>query len=386
MTRIRLPQDDGSIAVHETGEPHHFQKPTAKLESRRAFAAVHVVADPLAENNAVSPANPDWEATLAFRRHLWSWGLGVAEAMDTAQRGMGLDWETTRQLITRSIAEAKAVGGDIACGASTDQLSEGPTDLGRIVDAYLEQFALIEGAGGQVVMMASRHLAATASHVEDYQHVYREVLSQASRPVIIHWLGDMFDPALAGYWGADDLDAAADGFIAILADNAAAVDGAKISLLDKQRELDLRARIPTGLRMYTGDDYNYPELIAGDGETHSDALLGAFDLIAPAASAALQELDAGEPDRFQKILSPTVPLARHVFSAPTFFYKTGVVFMAFLNGHQDHFHMVGGQQSARSIVHLAELFRLADRAGLLRDPDLAAARMRQTLALAGVAA
>jgi hypothetical protein len=384
MTKIRLPQDDGSIAVHETVEPHHFQKPSAKLKSRRAFAAVHVVADPLAENNAVSPASLDWEATLAFRRHLWSWGLSVAEAMDTAQRGMGLDWETTRQLITRSIAEAKAVGGDIACGASTDQLPEGATDLGRIIDAYLEQFALIEGAGGQVVMMASRHLAANASNVEDYQHVYREVLSQASRPVIIHWLGDMFDPALAGYWGADDLDVAADGFIAILAANADAVDGAKISLLDKQRELDLRARLPSGLRMYTGDDFNYPQLIAGDGETHSDALLGAFDLIAPAASAALQELDAGEPDRFQKILSPTLPLTRHVFSAPTFFYKTGVVFMAFLNGHQSHFRMVDGQETSRSVVHLSRQFILADQAGLLDDPELAAHRMALVLALAGI--
>jgi hypothetical protein len=297
---------------------------------------------------------------------------------------MGLDWETTRQLITRSIAEAKTVGGDIACGASTDQLPEGPTDLGRIIDAYLEQFALIEGAGGQVVMMASRHLAATASNVEDYQHVYREVLSHASNPVIIHWLGNMFDPALAGYWGADDLDAASDGFIAILAANADAVDGAKISLLDKQRELDLRARLPSGLRMYTGDDFNYPELIAGDGVTHSDALLGAFDLIAPAASAALQELDAGEPDRFQKILSPTLPLARHVFSAPTFFYKTGVVFMAFLNGHQSHFRMVNGQETSRSVVHLSRQFILADQAGLLDDPELAVHRMALVLELAGI--
>jgi len=384
MTRIRLPQEDGSIAVYETSEPHSFQKPTAKLNSRRVFAAVHVVADPLADNNAVSPARLDWDATLAFRRHLWSWGMSVADAMDTAQRGMGLDWEATRELIVRSIAEAKSVGGDIACGANTDQLPEGPAEIGRIIDAYLEQITLIEGAGGQAVMMASRHLAATASDLEDYQRVYSEVLSQATHPVIIHWLGDMFDPLLAGYWGASDLDTAADGFIAILTENSSAVDGVKISLLEKEREVDLRRRLPDGLRMYTGDDFNFPELIAGDGQSHSDAFLGAFDILAPAASAAIQALDAGEPDQFEKILSPTVPLARHVFAAPTFYYKTGVVFMAYLNGHQAHFRMVNGQEASRSVLHLSRQFTLADQAGLLEDPELAVHRMALVLEVAGV--
>jgi hypothetical protein len=383
MTSIRLPQEDGSIAVYQTSEPHSFQRPTAKLTSRRVFAAVHVVADPLADNNAVSPARLDWDATLAFRRHLWSWGMSVADAMDTAQRGMGLDWETTRELIVRSIAEAKSVGGDIACGANTDQLPEGPTEIGRIIDAYLEQIDLIEGAGGQAVMMASRNLAATATGLDDYERVYREVLSQATQPVIIHWLGDMFDPLLAGYWGASDLDTAADGFIAILTENSSVVDGVKISLLEKEREVDLRRRLPSGLRMYTGDDFNFPELIAGDGEMHSDAFLGAFDILAPAASAAIQALDAGEPDQFEKILSPTVPLARHVFAAPTFYYKTGVVFMAYLNGHQDHFRMVNGQEVSRSVLHLSRQFTLADQAGLLEDPELAVHRMALVLELAG---
>jgi hypothetical protein len=385
MTSIRLPQEDGTITVYETGEPHSFQKPRAKLNSRRPFAAVHVVADPLADNNSVSPARLDWDATLAFRRHLWSWGMSVADAMDTAQRGMGLDWEATRELIVRSTAEAKSVGGDIACGANTDQLPDGPAEIGRIIDAYLEQVTLIEESGGQAVMMASRNLAATATGLEDYQHVYRAVLSQATKPVVVHWLGEMFDPLLAGYWGGADLDTASDGFIAILNENAAAVDGVKISLLEKEREVVLRRRLPTGLRMYTGDDFNFPELIAGDGEHHSDAFLGAFDILAPAASAAIQALDAGEPDQFSKILSPTVSLARHVFAAPTFYYKTGVVFMAYLNGHQGHFRMVNGQEVSRSVVHLSRQFTLADQAGLLEDPELAVHRMALVLELAGIA-
>ena len=383
MTTIRLPQQGGSVLIYSTGEPHPYSKPAEELSSRRAFAAVHVVADPLADNTGVSGANLDWEATLAFRRHLWSWGLPVAEAMDTAQRGMGLDWAVTSELITRSLAEAKAEHGEIACGANTDQLPDEPVEIGRIVDAYLEQFALIEGQGGQAVMMASRHLAAAASHLEDYQLVYGEVLSQATGPVIVHWLGDMFDPALAGYWGSPDLDTAADGFLSILADNADSIDGVKISLLEKDRELDLRRRLPRGLRMYTGDDFNYPDLIAGDGESHSDAFLGAFDLIAPAASAAIQALDAGEPDQFHKIMTPTLPLARHVFGAPTVYYKTGVVFTAYLTGHQSHFRMVNGMEASRSVVHLAHQFMLADEAGLLHDPELASRRMALVLELAG---
>lgn len=381
--RVRIPLEDGTTTVHQLGDPADFKRPSSPLQSRRAFAAVHVVADPLAENTPTSGANVDWDTTIAFRRHIWSWGLSVADAMDTAQRGMGLDWSTIQDLNRRSIAESKAEGGDIACGINTDQLPPEPAPLERIVDAYLEQLGLVEGEGGQAVMMASRHLAAAARSVEDYQSVYRDVLSAAQRPVVVHWLGHMFDPALAGYWGSDDLDQAAEGFLSILATNREKIDGVKISLLDKDREVELRRRLPEGLRMYTGDDFNFPELIRGDGTHHSDAFLGAFDVIAPAASAAIQALDAGEDDQFEKILAPTVALSRHVFSAPTFYYKTGVVFMAYLNGLQDHFRMVNGLESARSVVHLARQMVLADKAGLLVDPELAAHRMGLVLELAG---
>jgi len=381
--RVRIPTEDGSAVLYELGDPTDFPRPSGPLASRRAFSAVHVVADPLAENTPSSGANIDWDATLAFRRHIWSWGLSVADAMDTAQRGMGLDWPAIQELCRRSIAEARAEGGDIACGVNTDQLAEKTPSLGQIVDAYREQLALIEGEGGQAVMMASRHLAAVARSREDYERVYAEVLAEARRPVIIHWLGDMFDPLLAGYWGSEDLDVAGEAFLDILAANHDKIDGVKISLLDKDREVELRRRLPEGHRMYTGDDYNYPELIRGDGTHHSDALLGAFDVIAPAASAAIQALDSGEGEQFEKILAPTVPLSRHVFSAPTFYYKTGVVFQAYLNGHQDHFKMIHGLESARSVVHLARQFVLADQAGLLADPELAAHRMALVLELAG---
>jgi hypothetical protein len=304
--------------------------------------------------------------------------------MDTAQRGMGLDWPATKELITRSLAEAREEGGEIACGANTDQLEDGPATETRIVDAYNEQIDLIQGNGGQPVVMASRHLAALARGPEDYQSAYARVLGHVSDRAIVHWLGDMFDPALAGYWGSPDLDEASDSFIDIITENAAKVDGVKISLLDKEREIDLRRRLPDGVRMYTGDDFDYPTTIKGDGERHSDAFLGAFDLIAPAASAAIQALDADEVEQFDKILAPTLPLSRHVFSSPTWYYKTGVVFMAYLSGHQDHFRMVNGLESARSVVHLSRQLVLADDAGLLPDPDLAAHRMRLVLELAGV--
>lgn len=381
---VTLPQADGSLTNLDLGDPAQFRPPTGPLTSRRAFAAAHVVADPLAENTPASGANVDWEATLAFRRHLWSWGLPVAEAMDTAQRGMGLDWATTRELITRSLAEARDVGGAIACGANTDQLPAGPVTREQIVDAYHSQIELIESQGGQVVVMASRHLAALAERPEDYLKTYGQVLEEVSGAAIIHWLGDMFDPALAGYWGARDLDEASDSFIQVISENVDKVDGVKISLLDMDREVELRRRLPDGVRMYTGDDFNYPTTIKGDGERHSDAFLGAFDLIAPAASAAVQALDAGDGDRFDEILAPTLELSRHVFSHPTYYYKTGVVFMAYLSGHQDHFRMVNGSESARSIVHLSRQMALADGAGLLPDPDLAAHRMRLVLELAGV--
>lgn len=381
---LTLPDEGGALTRHTLGEPTFYERPGEALKSRRPFAAAHVVADPLKDNTPESGASIDWETTMAFRRHLWSWGLPVADAMDTAQRGMGLDWVAIKELITRSCAEARSVGGEIACGVNTDQLPPGPATTEQIVDAYHEQADLVEGHGGQPVIMASRHLSAVAKGPDDYHEVYSTVLGQLAGQAIVHWLGDMFDPALAGYWGAPDLDAAADSFIEVIAENAAKVDGVKISLLDKEREIELRRRLPEGVRMYTGDDFDYPTTIRGDGDRHSDAFLGAFDLIAPAASAAIQALDRGEPDRFQEILAPTVPLSRHVFSSPTFYYKTGVVFMAYLCGHQDHFRMVNGLESARSIVHLARQLVLADAAGLLPDPDLAAHRMRLILELSGI--
>ena len=381
---VTVPTEEGALRRHTLGEPAHFERPTAPLHSRRPFAAAHVVADPLADNTPGTVASVDWEATLAFRRHLWSWGLPVAEAMDTAQRGMGLDWGATKELITRAATEANAEGGEIACGANTEQLDPGAAPMERIVDAYAEQISLIEGLGGQAVIMASRNLAATAKRPDDYQRAYSGILSHVSGKAIIHWLGDMFDPALSGYWGGDSLDEASDSFIEVITQNASKIDGVKLSLLDMDREIELRRRLPKGVRMYTGDDFNYPTTIRGDGERHSDAFLGAFDLIAPAASAAIQALDAGEEEQFDKILAPTLELSRHVFSHPTWFYKTGVVFMAYLSGHQDHFKMVNGLESARSVPHLTRQFVLADAAGLFPDPDLAAHRMGLYLELSGV--
>jgi hypothetical protein len=362
------------------------------------MAAAHVVADPLADINPREDVAIDWDATMAFRRHLWSHGLGVADAMDTAQRGMGLGWDTARELIAKSAAEAKAYGGKLGCGANTDQLpDDANTDLDAIERAYEEQCAYIEDCGAQVILMCSRHLARTAASADDYIKVYDRVIGRRDKPVILHWLGDMFDPALSGYWGSTDVATASDVVLGIIRDHAAKVDGIKISLLDKHKEVAMRRRLPTtggpdgqGVRMYTGDDFNYAELIAGDdvgaavNHRHSDALLGIFDAIAPAASAALAALDAGETARFDEILAPTVPLSRHIFKTPTWHYKTGIVFLAWLNGHQNHFRMIQGQESGRSIQHLAELFRLADRAQLLADPPLAAYRMQLVLAQAGI--
>ena len=383
--RLELPRPDGTLETYAPGEPAAFERPAGRLRSRVFYAAAHVVCDPLAPGDPTGPARLDWEATLAYRRHLWSWGLGVAEAMDTAQRGMGLGWDAARELIRRSIAEARASGGEIACGAGTDQLPAGrPASLDAIREAYLEQLGFIEGEGGRAVIMASRALAAAAGSADDYRSVYDAVLGEARRPVILHWLGEQFDPALSGYWGARDLDEASTTVLELIAENAERIDGIKTSLLDAARERALRRALPAGVRLYTGDDLNYPELIRGDGDGASDALLGVFDAIAPAASAALQALDAGNDADFDERLAPTLPLARRLFEPPTPSYKTGIVFLAYLGGHQRHFRMVGGLESARSVVHLSELFRLADRAGLLRDPDLAVERMRRVLGLAGV--
>ncbi len=369
-------------------------KPAAGVKFNRiAYSAAHVVADPLAAVDPWLQCAVDWDATIAYRQRLWSLGLGVAEAMDTAQRGMGLDWPTSLELIGRSLDAARDVPGAlVASGCGTDHLApENARSVDDVIRAYEEQMAAIEKLGGKLIVMASRALARVAQGPADYEKVYGRILSQAKQPVVLHWLGDMFDPALAGYWGTKDVDAAMDTALGIIAAHASRVDGIKISLLDKDKEIAMRRRLPAGVRMYTGDDFNYAELIAGDGvgsETvhgKSDALLGIFDAIAPAASAALGELAQGNIERFHAILGPTVPLSRHIFAAPTRFYKTGVVFMAWLNGHQSHFTMVGGQQSARSLTHFAELFRLADAADLLEQPELAAARMRTLLALHGVA-
>jgi hypothetical protein len=383
---IRLPRPDRSIETFRLSVPRDFPAKAAGAMNRVAFSAAHVVADPLAGADPWLTAAIDWDATIGFRETLWDLGLGVAEAMDTAQRGMGLDWPTSLELIERSVAAAKARGGAlIFSGAGTDHLApEKAKTTGDIIAAYEEQIAAIEAVGGRIVLMASRALAAVARSPDDYAAVYDRVLSQVREPVIIHWLGDMFDPALAGYWGTRDLDAAMDTALSVINANAAKIDGVKISLLDKDKEIAMRRRLAPGLRMYTGDDFNYAELIAGDGHGHSDALLGIFAAIAPAASAALVSLAKGDAATFHDILAPTVPLSRHIFRAPTRFYKTGVVFMAYLNGYQNHFTMVGGQESARSTLHLAELFRLADAAGLLRDPDLAVTRMRTVLATRGI--
>ncbi|ROQ68838.1 uncharacterized protein DUF993 [Streptomyces sp. 840.1] len=355
----------------------------APLTSRTVFSAAHVVADPYADAGPDSPAAVDWDATLAFRRHLWSHGLGVAEAMDTAQRGMGLDWAGAAELITRSAAEARSVGGAIACGVGTDQLPPGPASLAEVRSAYEEQLALVEGSGAQAILMASRALAAAANGPQDYLETYAHLLRQATEPVVLHWLGPMFDPALDGYWGSADLDAATDTFLQVIAEHPDKVDGIKISLLDAEREIDVRRRLPSGVRCYTGDDFNYPELIAGDDRGFSHALLGIFDPLGPLAAHAVRVLDTGDTKGFRELLDPTIELSRHLFQAPTRYYKTGVVFLAWLAGHQDHFTMVGGLQSARSLPHLAKAYELADRLGLFPDPELAESRMRALLTVNG---
>ncbi|MBX4866271.1 dihydrodipicolinate synthase family protein [Rhizobium bangladeshense] len=386
MTTINLPLNGKIVPYTLSGMPIELKKRDAKTFPRIAYAAAHVVADPFADNDPWLTPAIDWERTLAFRHRLWDLGLGVAEAMDTAQRGMGLGWPEARDLIRRALAEAAGrEDALIACGAGTDHLSPGPdVTIDTIIRAYEEQIETVEAAGGRIILMASRALAVVAKSPDDYVRVYDRILRQVKEPVIIHWLGEMFDPALQGYWGNDDHLKAMETCLQVIEANAAKVDGIKISLLSKEKEVAMRRRLPKGVRMYTGDDFNYAELIAGDEEGHSDALLGIFDAIAPAASAALEALGRKSNHEFFDLLEPTVPLSRHIFKAPTRFYKTGVVFLAYLNGLQDHFVMVGGQQSTRSLAHLAELFRLADKARVLADPELAASRMRQVLAVHGV--
>jgi hypothetical protein len=390
---IELPVADGGLQSWTLRDAAPFAPPVvAPLFDRVAYSAAHVVADPRAASDPWLEARIDWDATIAYRRRLWSLGLGVAEAMDTAQRGMGLDWPTSLELIRRSLDAARDVPGAlVASGCGTDHLvADAATTVDEVIRAYEEQMEAIESLGGRLIVMASRALARVATSPADYERVYDRILMQSKQPVILHWLGDMFDPALAGYWGSADVDAAMATALGVIAANPGKVDGIKISLLDKDKEIAMRRRLPEGVRMYTGDDFNYAELIAGDAtgsaanNRHSDALLGIFDAIAPAASAALAALAAGNRERFDAILAPTVPLSRHIFRAPTRFYKTGIVFLAWLNGHQSHFTMVGGQQGARSLLHFAEAFRLADAAGLIEQPVLAVGRMKHLLALHGV--
>jgi hypothetical protein len=379
---LRLPTGMGGLETYQlVGEPvaHGTYEPSS---SRLAFAAAHVVPDPLADNSPGAPAVIDWEHTLGFRRHLWSLGLSVAEAMDTAQRGMGLDWAATQEVIRRSAAEAP--DGRIAVGVGTDQLAAGVHPLDAVIAAYEEQLAVAEEVGAQPILMASRALCAAAGSPDDYRKVYDRLLAQSSRPVILHWLGSMFDPALDGYWGSDSLDTAADVVVSLITENAAQVDGIKVSLLDDAKEIALRNRLPEGVRLYTGDDFNYPSLIRGDGSRYSDALLGIFAAIAPAAAAALKALDDGDLTQYDEIFAPTVPLARQIFSAPTYYYKTGIAFLAWLNGYQPGFGMVGGLQAGRSLPHLADTFRLADAAGVLTSPELAVDRFRKLLVVGGI--
>lgn len=386
MQTINLPLD-GRIAPYTlAGTPIEIKKRDAKDFPRVVFAAAHVVADPLADNDPWLTPAIDWERTLAFRHRLWDLGLGVAEAMDTAQRGMGLGWPEARELIRRALAEARTrKDALIACGAGTDHLAPGPdVTIDTIIKAYEEQIEAVEAEGGRIILMASRALAAAAKGPDDYIRVYDRILRQVREPVVIHWLGEMFDPALEGYWGNPDHIKAMSTCLQVIEANAAKVDGIKVSLLSKEKEVAMRRQLPKGVRMYTGDDFNYAELIAGDEQGHSDALLGIFDAIAPAASAAMEALGRKDNREFFDLLDPTVPLSRHIFKAPTRFYKTGVVFLAYLNGLQDHFTMIGGQQSTRSLTHLAELFRLADKARVLADPDMAVSRMKQVLAVHGV--
>ena len=380
---VAIPGRDGGWRDVELLEPRSWQQRPGGSTSRVAFAAAHVVADARGENVPGAPAVVDWDSTLAFRAHLFSYGFGVAEAMDTAQRNMGLDWPAVQELVRRSAALARDHGARIASGAGTDHAAE----LGSLVDvrdAYLEQVGFVESCGSQVIVMASRHLAALAGSPDDYLGVYDAVLSQVREPVVLHWLGEAFDPHLRGYWGSTDVDAATTTFLELVRAHADKVDGVKVSLLSADHEIGLRAALPEGVRLYTGDDFNYPQLIRGDGSHHSDALLGAFAAIAPAGAAALAALDEGDLATYDAEMAPTLPLSRHIFEAPTFYYKTGIAFLAWLSGHQPGFTMVGGLQSARSAVHLGRLFELANDARLLPDPDLAAHRLQVWLEGAGI--
>jgi hypothetical protein len=385
---LMLPITDACLERYRLiGIPLTPRAPRVPL-NRTAFAAAHVVSDALRERNPwdTRPA-VDWNATLAFRSQLWDQGLHLAEAMDTAQRGMGVDWPTALELIQRTMREARAhpMRPRVACGAGTDHKALAQLSTGdAILAAYTEQAEAIEAAGGQLILMASRAFPAINASPDTYQQVYRRLIDQAAQPVILHWLGEMFDPMLTGYWGSTDVVQASDFVLSLIAENPTKVDGIKISLLDQQHEEQFRARLPAGVRLYTGDDFNYAPLIEGDGTHFSHALLGIFAAIAPAASQALEALAQGDNASYHRLLTPTVPLSREIFRAPTRFYKAGIAFLSWLNGHQGHFIMPAGFQSSRDITHYSQVFRLADRAGLLSRPDLAEARMTTLLSLHGI--
>lgn len=401
MGAFTLLDGDGATRSVDIAAPPSIRRPDGPLRSRTAYAAAHVVPLAWADNTPGRPAEIDWDATLAFRRHVYSWGLGVADAMDTAQRNMGLDAAATRELIARSAQTAREEGGEVVVGVNTDHIEDASLTIAQIIDAYRSQLHFAEEQGAGPVMMASRHLARAATTAENYRRVYREVLTSATRPVVLHWLGTAFDPQLAGYFTGDANDgwrAAADVLLEVIEENAEHVAGVKMSLLNAESEVAVRERLPEGVRMFTGDDFNYVGLIGGadvpeatqPGRSevarlqHSDALLGAFAAVAPVASAAIQALDAGEPDRYLALLGPTEELSRQIFAAPTFYYKTGVAFLAWLNGHQPAFQMVGGLHSARSLPSLSRIVELANAANALERPDLAAERWHGLLALNGV--
>ncbi|MGR6740872.1 dihydrodipicolinate synthase family protein [Microbacterium arborescens] len=400
MTDLTLLGADGAITSVPLGEAPGFARPKTALRSRVAYAAAHVVPVVSADNTPGQPAQIDWDATLGFRRAVYSWGLGVADAMDTAQRNMGLDAAATRELIARSAEVAREEGGSVVVGVNTDHIDDEHISLDQVIDAYKSQLAFTEEQGAGPVLMASRHLARAASSADDYRRVYREVLAAASGPVVLHWLGTAFDPSLAGYFGSPDWRAASDVLVEIIGENADRVAGVKMSLLDASSEVSVRERLPEGVRMFTGDDFNYVGLIGGadvpqatqpdrdpaSARQHSDALLGAFAAITPVASAAIQALDYGDADRYLAILGPTEELSRQVFAAPTFYYKTGVAFLSWLNGHQAAFQMVGGLHSARSLPHLSRIVELANASHALEQPELAADRWHAMLRLNGVEA
>lgn len=386
MDALTLVSAEGAVSSIPLAEAPALTRPAAPLRSRVAYAAAHVVPKAHAENVPDHPADIDWDSTLAFRHHLWSWGLGVADAMDTAQRNMGLDAAATRELVRRSAHEARSVGGAVVVGVNTDHVDEPTISLPAVIDAYRQQLHETEEAGAGVVLMASRHLARVAENADDYVRVYDAVLQHATTPVVLHWLGTAFDPQLAGYFGSDDTEVATTTLLRIIEGHPDTVRGVKMSLLDADAEIAVRAALPAHARMLTGDDFHYVSLIEGDGTHHSDALLGAFAALGPLASAAIQRLDADDVDGYRRLLGPTEELSRQIFAAPTWFYKTGVAFLAWLNGHQPAFSMVGGLHAGRSISHLSRVVELANGCGALERPELAVRRWHHLLATHGVSA